>query len=371
MTAPAVVDLPTDLGAAESAMFAEIAATTPVETSTEGPPRDEQGRFIAASGATTEIPPGQLPDVTPAEVPAGDENAPAIPEGYVATPVLPEDKARGFTVSDAEGEILPPDLTWKITANGKELTLSTDKLVSYASMGKYNHDLQVGAQQAEQRAQQVEQAHRQALATMQERDNQIEALLSDPDYLYRAQQAFAQHNTPEARAERQRQEIAQQQEQLHLERATMQAHDFIDRTATPALDMILQAYPTLTQDEVAAKFFLAAEPYRRNGVLMPEGFTALKQWIVRDLEPYARQKHEHLMSERSQTTKAADDAKAEAAKKVQAAQVAAQKARGQASRGTRTAGRHQAEAVQEPKITSLKDADAFVISKTLADARGG
>lgn len=374
MTGPAVIEqMPTTLDESMDIVLRQTMADSlpPADV----PVRDEKGRFLAASGAENAIPPMQLPDDS---APVGgptdtvpESTEPVIPEGYVAPKVLADDKARGFTVSDDDGEILPPDLTWKITANGKERTLSTDKLVSYASMGVYNHELQQTVQQTQQHAQQVEQRYQDVQREIATRDQQIEALLTDPDFLYRAQQAYVQHNTPEARATRERQALQEQQTQLQMERATLQATQFIDTAMTPALDLILRQCPTVSQDEIAAKFFLAADRYRRNGVLMADGFDPLKQWVIRDLWPQISQLHEHRQSERQQSTQSAADAKAAAAKEVQAAQVRAQKARNQTTQATRSSGRSMPEVIPAPKITTAKQADDFVIQQTLASMRGG
>lgn len=387
MTAPNTATnaeaMPTDLDAAMGFVLKDTMAQTAADMG-EGsltPARNEKGQFVAASGDTTAIPPAQQPEpVVPAEgTPAAGEGegsaegeaAFEIPEGYTAPPALPDDKARGFKVSDAEGEIVAPDLTWELTANGKPRTLSTDKLVAYAQMGVYNHEREQQTQAIQQRAQQVER-HAQTLEqAVQERDQQIERLLSDSDFLLRAQMAYESQNTPEARWQRERDQMAEKEQGLELQRAAIQTEQFINTSMTPALDLLLKEYPTVSADELAAKFFLAADPYRRNGVLMPHGHDALKRWVVYNLEPEVRALHESRAAERQAPAREIAVVKDKAKADVAAAEVKAQRAKNQTARTLRPAGRAMAETKAPPKVTSLKDAESVIMSETMAQMRAG
>ncbi len=385
IVAPAADAMPTSLDSAMDFVLNDTKAQVAAESGETGTPaRDEHGRFVAASGATTATPPAQMPDVaegvvpaTPSEVPLeGAEAAPVvIPEGYAAVQPLAEDKARGFTVRDAEGEIVPPDLTWELTANGQPRTLSTDKLVAYAQMGVYNHEREQASQQIQVRAQQVERAYQESQQAVQLRDQQIEQLLSDPQFLLRAQMAWEQQNTPEARAERDRQTLESERQQVQMQRAQFETQQFIDTKMAPALEMLERAYPTVSRDELAAKFFLAADPYRQNGILMPQGHQVLSQWVVSNLEPEVRHLHEARSLDRSTSARAADTSAAQAAAKakadVAAAEVRAQKAKSAATRALKPVGRAMPDTRPEPKVNSLKDAEAVVLGNTMAAMRAG
>jgi hypothetical protein len=369
--------LPTDPEAVMAAVLGDTKAQS-LAPETGTPERNEKGQFVAASGATTATPPAQLPDagsevpVEGAPLPAdGTETAVEIPDGYVGVTALPEDRARGFTVRDAEGEILPPDLTWELTANGSPRTLTTDKLVAYAQMGVYNHELQQHAQQVEAKSQQVERSLAEVQQGIALRDQQIEQLLTDPDFLWRAQQAYVQQNSPEAQAQREREKLTNEKAEWQLQQAANNARQFVDTTMAPALQIIANAYPTITEDELAAKFFLAADRYRRNGVLMPEGYDPLKQWVLRSLEPEMRQLHEFRASQRNVTTASEKAAKDKAAKDVADAQAKAQKARSAATRALKPAGKAMADTAAPPVVKTLKDAEDVVLSQTMAAMRAG
>ncbi len=386
MTAPNTTEaMPTNLDDAMGLVLKDTMAQTAADMG-EGsltPQRNEKGQFVAASGDTTAIPPAQQPEpVVPAEAtPAGEgtegaegeagESTFEIPEGYTAPPTLPDDRARGFKVSDADGEILAPDLTWELTANGQPRKLSTDKLVAYAQMGVYNHEREQQTQAVQQRAQQIERDAQTLQQAVQERDQQIERLLADPEFLLRAQMAYEQQNTPEARWQREREQMAQKEQGLELQRAAIQTEQFINTAMTPALDLLLKEYPTVSADELAAKFFLAADPYRRNGVLMPQGHDALKRWVVYNLEPEVRALHESRSVERQAPAKEVALVKDKAKADVTAAQVQAQKAKNQTARTLKPAGKAMAETKAPPKVTSLKDAEAVVMGETMAAMRAG
>jgi hypothetical protein len=368
--------MPTDMDSAMAAILTETKAQTLADESTT-PTRNDKGQFVAASGATTATPPAQqADDVVPADA-TGDVAdptapvAPEIPEGYVAVKALPADRVQGFTVFDAEGEVQAPELTFKFNANGKEREATTDKLIRMAQMGIYNADREEQAQQANARVQQAQQQLAAQQQAVQLRDQQIEALLSDPDFLQRAQEAYYQHNTPEARAERDRQALAQQQAQFQQQQVAAQSRQFVDGTMAPALEMLLTAYPTITQDELAAKFFLAADPYRQNGVLQPQGYDALKRWVVMELEPQTRQLHEHRQSERDQSTKTQQATTDKAKADVAAALVQAQKAKRTATTALKPAGKAMTESKPAPVVRTMKDAETTVIEQTLAAIRGG
>jgi hypothetical protein len=399
MTAPAVVETPTMPSTIDDAMGFVLKDTLTQSLADAGETgerprkevakveRNELGQFVSESGATTAIPPRQQPEtpdgVTPATAtpaagdatgdatPEGEPPAVEIPEGYVAPPALPDDKARGFTVRDAEGEIVPPDLTWELTANGKPRSLSTDKLVAYAQMGVYNHEREQQTQQIQTRAQQLERAYTETQQAVELRDHQIERLLSDPEFLLRAQVAYEQQNTPEARWQRQQEQLAAERSQVQLQQAAIETTRFIDQTMTPALDLILREYPTVTQDELAAKFFLAADPYRQNGVLMPQGHDALKRWVVFNLEPEIRQLHEARSQEREAPRKEVAKVEAKAKADVQAAQVQAQKAKNQTARALKPAGKAMPDTVPKPVVKSLKDAESVIMQETMAAMRAG
>lgn len=379
MTAPAVEMMATDAASVMDAVLSSTKAES-LTAETVVTPRNELGQFVSASGATTAIPPAQQPDAgsevpsTGADVPADAataEDAPAIPEGFVAAPALAEDKARGFVVRDAEGEIVPPDLTWELTANGKPRSLSTDKLVAYAQMGVYNHEREQQTQQVQQRAQQIEQSFTEVQATLAEREAQLERLLSDDDYFLQARDAFAQHNTPEARAQRERDELEQSRQLFQMQQAQQQAVQFLDGTMAPALEQVQQMFPTVTREELAAKMFLAADPYRWNGVLMPAGFDALRGWVVQRLVPEIQQLHEERSASYAAPAKAMQAERAAVDAKAKAVQVQSQKVKNLSARTLRPAGRAAPESAPEPVIRNQKDVQDVVLGRTMAAIRGG
>lgn len=380
--APAPTQTPVSAAAppsldAQSAMEETIRATLAqsgegADDTTGARPRDPAtGQFVAQDHTATA---GDVPadGTVPATGPdAADEDVPTIeiPEGYVAPPALPQDRATGFTVRDADGEIVPPDLTWEITANGKPRSLSTDKLVSYAQMGVYNHEREQAYEQSQRQAGESQQRVEQLTQTVQQYEHAVERLLSDPDYLVQALQRYEQENTPEMRAQRAQQQLEAERQQLQVQQMAQQSETFVNTQLAPALEQIAGHLPTVGKEELAARLFLAADQYRVNGVLRPEGFDAIRRYVVSDLFPWAQQLHEERSAERAAPAQEAAKRTQDADAKVQAAQVRAQRAKRQAASAAKPLGRAMPESRPQQPVRTHKDAEEAVIGGTLASIR--
>lgn len=318
------------------------------------------GKFVAAAdqppvdGAPTD--PAPAPEVV-------------IPEGYVAAEPLPEERIKGFSVEDAEGEIIPPNLTWKFDAGGKPRAVDTAGLLEYARMGVYNHEREQGRVQTEQQNHQLQSRAREAEEQTMLARQEVERLLSDPNYLVAAIQRYERENTPEARADRARQQIQQEREQFQLERMAVEADAFVDNTLTPAVDLILGQLTTISQDEIAHRLFLVGDRYRVSGVLSPEGFGPMQRALVEDILPWAQQLHAHRMSERQLPVKDAEKQKAEAKAREDAARVRAQKARRAAVSPLQPVNGQVPSGHRKPNIANQKDVQETVISQTLGGMR--
>lgn len=339
--------------------------------------RNDKGQFTTqAETPVVELVDGQPVSTDAQPVVEGEpvvDDAPVIPEGFVAAKPLAEDKAKAFSVFDTDGEIVAPDLTWKLTANGKTRELSTDKLVNFAQMGVYNHEREVQHEQTQRHAQDLTGQISQYREAVEARDQQIERLLSDPGYLAACLTNYDQQNTPEARAQRDRDKLEHDRRSFEFSQIQNQAATFVDGPLTNASNKIIEMFPTVSQDELAAKLYLYCEPLRVNGVLHPQHFQRVANYVVTDLYPWAEQLNEHRRHERSAASKDAETAKADADKKVKAAQVAAQKAKNQTARTVRPAGRGTPGGGAPPPkpIRTTQDAEAAVIDRTLSFMRSG
>src|SRR5262245_1144013 len=108
-------------------------------------PRDPKtGQFVPRAHAEAGW--NVVPDVAPPD--SDTTEAPeeiVAPEGHVIPKALDASKVQGFRVLDAEGEIVPPDLTFEVNFRGpngenQPRLLDVPKLVNYARMGVYNHE---------------------------------------------------------------------------------------------------------------------------------------------------------------------------------------------------------------------------------------
>lgn len=339
---------------------------TPV-TPTGERPRDASGRFTPQTQAETDAAVLAQGD-TPAEPEAVEDVAPVIPEGYVAAVPLPDDRAKAFKVFDAEGEILPPDLTFELVANGKPRKLTTDKLVSFAQMGVYNHEREVQMQETQATSRQVEQRATQAEQLAQQYAEDRRRLLSDADYLTRAITDFESQNTPEARAAAERQQFENERQTFEQQRVAQQAEQFVDGQLAPALEQIATTLPEVSREELAARLFVFADRHRVDGVLHPKGFEAVSRYIVDELVPWAQQVHAAREIDRVTPITAARN---EAKKEVETAQVRAQKARRTATTVLKPVTRVTPQSAPQKPVRTAQDAEEAVVGNTLSRMRTG
>jgi hypothetical protein len=363
--------------AMEETIRSTLAQSNDPESRPADRPRDATGKFVAQPATGQE---NGTPEVLPATPVGGEESTDQsedvpveIPEGYVAPPALPDEKAKavGFTVRDTEGELVPPNLTWEFTANGKPRSVDTATLVQYAQHGVYNHEREQAYEQQQHqtlelqtRVQQYEQGYR-------EQGQTIERLLSDPDYLVQQLQLYEQQNTPEARAMRAQQELEQQRNEVRLQQMGQQAEQFVNTELAPALDMIATNLSTVSREELAARLFLASQRYRVNGILTAEGFDPLKHYVLNDLVPWAKQLHDARLSERTAPADAAKATAEKAKKDAEQDRIRAQKARRQMTLATRPTGRAAPESQPAKPVRTNKDAEEAVIGNSLAALRAG
>lgn len=350
---------------------------TPANPAAAEPGRGPDGRFIAVdgNGDALDVPANDDFDDAGQRIEVAEEVAaapaapagPVIPEGYVAPSVVAEADMLGAKVYNGEGvEMNAPDLVWDVPTSAGQRKLSTAQLLGYARDGVYNHDRHQQQEQTLAENRQLTNRMQQAEQFVQRAQADRERLLSDGQYLTDQILAYEAQNTPEARQQREHERLQQERQQFQLERMGVQHTQYIDQQITPAFDQILQKFPTISQEEIAAKFLLAADPYRVQGIIHPNGFEPLGQWVVNDLVPWARQVHTHR-SANVATTNAATAKAAEQStqsKLLQDAQVRNQRAKRQLSRGLAPSQRATQPAGGSPRpILTPKDAKSSALQR--------
>lgn len=336
--------------------------------------RDEHGRFRPRD--TEELPEAPAEDKGPAE---GEKAAePAAKEGKPGEVALkaadPKTLATSFTLKDAEGELdIPEGLTIEFQANGKTRSEPLDRVVKFAQMGVYNHEREQRVQQTEARAQEVETYAQRLEATVQEREQQLEAMLRDPDFRERAIAEYEQQQTPERRAarlEREREEFRAEQERSRL---AVQGEQYFTGQIVPSVDMLAKAVPNVTPEEITSR--LAPFVNRLKGplgIVPPDRYDAINQHFLTEIIPWAQQLDEHralergTMSGRQQVGEqtARDKAKDAA---IDAERVRAQKARRLAAANLKPVGKGASPTPTKGKApTSHADIMEDVIASTLA-----
>ncbi len=334
-----------------------VNAALPVEPTEEtGTTRDEKGRFTkAADGETPEaadedgeahptIDATEAPDA-PAEDATDDTETPeqtasagsALPM-LDREPILPLTVAVGDTVLEGV-----PDL--KITfkgPGGKERTESIDKLTRLAVDGIYSEQREQRYRAIEGEAETAKQSLAQYESALKERDALLNDLLADEGRYLAEKDSWDRQNTPEARAERYRTELAQERESRQLEAIAQQGERYFQSTLTPAIDIIANALPLVSPEELVARVSLEVNRLQgRRGFLTPDQYDRVSEFLTNDLAPWAQQINA-ARQERFAPKVDAEKAKADAVAAKDAAAkatVAAQKTKSAVARVTKPVGK--------------------------------
>lgn len=318
--------------AAEEVIAGMFPAETPTPVAEEAPA--EEPTDVATEEAT-EVP-TEEGDEGGEEV--SEDAAPALPEGYVAVPTVSDKLATDFVLRDAEGEVEVPDLIVEYKANGKVRKDRLDQVVKLAQFGVYNEDRERKVQAAETSVQSLTTEREQLAKLLEERESQLERILTDDDFLLAVREAYEKQNSPEARAARAEEEARN----LRLEReyapVLAQNEQFNEAEVIPALNTIVQALPSVTVEELEERLQYVA---LANAETAPNGqryiptsrFDAIRKYIVEDLAVWAQIQHARRLEANRPSPEIAT-AKAEADK----ARIEAQKAKRLVGQATKPIG---------------------------------
>lgn len=369
MTAPTAPAVPLfDIkDALASAVEAALPAPTPEEptapveaTDLEEVPTDETTDAHPAPEAET----GEDAPVSDDDE-ATEADAITLPEGYVAVPTVTDGLATEFTLYDEAGEVEVPALVVEYKANGRLRKDRLDQVVKLAQWGVYNQERQEKLQQD------VAAKEEQYAAVIAEREQQMERLLTDEDFLEAVREAYLQENSPERRAERAEQRVEDIKVQHQLQAIEQQGEQFLQTELQPAIKLMTAALPTVSAEELESRVVMAMQAHAAqapNGVLYvpPSRYDAIRQYILEDLSVWAQAQH----ARRSQPTATPQQAKAQA--ELERAQVEAQKAKravGQATKPVGTPAGKDAPKAKPSKPANIDDAVSSALSEVLSSIR--
>lgn len=310
-------------------------------------------------------------DEPPTEAAPAEEtpDAPAVdlPEGYVAVPTVSEGLATEFALYDDEGEVEVPALMVEYKANGKVRKDRLDQVVKLAQWGVYNEERDKKAQLIEQEYQQTLAAAQQMEQVIAEREAQMERLLNDEYFLEAVREAYATENSPEKRVERAEREKEALRISYEMQQIQNNGEQFYNAEIVPAVQMIMNALPTVTADEINARLQMAlqahAEPAPDGQMYVPPSrYDAIRQYIVDDLALWAQMVH----VKRSQP---ASGEKAAIKAELEKARIEAQKAKnlvGKATKPTGQAGKPSDGGKKPAKPATVDDAISSALTSVLS-----
>lgn len=268
---------------------------------------------------------------------AVEDASPALPEGYVAVPTVSDKLATDFVLRDAEGEVEVPDLVVEYKANGKVRKDRLDQVVKLAQFGVYNEDRERKVQATESSVQSLTTEREQLSKLLEEREAQLERILTDDEFLFAVREAYEKQNSPEARAVRAEEEARSLRVERQYAPVFQQNEQFNEAEVIPALNTIVQALPSVTVEELEERLQYVALANAETAptgqrFIHPSRFDAIRKYIVEDLAVWAQIQH----ARRSDTRPLQEIATARA--EADQARIAAQKAKRLVGQATKPIG---------------------------------
>lgn len=276
--------------AAEALKFVALEEPTPVaEPKTPEVAPDVPAEAVADAEA-------DVSEDAPAEDTPVESDEVVLPDGYVAVPVVSDKLATDFVLRDAEGEVEVPELIVEYKANGKVRKDRLDQVVKLAQFGVYNAEREAKVQENERAVQSLTGETERLAKVLEEREAQLERILTDEEFLYAVRDAYEKQNSPEARAVRAEQEASNLRMEREFAPVLAQNEQFNDAEVVPALETIMQALPSVTMEELEDRLQMVA---LANAEVAPTGqryiptsrFDAIRKYIVEDLAIWAQIQH--------------------------------------------------------------------------------
>lgn len=264
-----------------------------------------------------------------AEPEEGAVEEPSTPEGVVIPPTITEGLATEFTVMDAEGPVEVPDIVIEYKANGK---VRRDRLDQVVKMAQWAAPAVEKAAKADEAMRQAEEAY----AVLAEREAALERLLTDDDYYDAVREAYTAETSPERRAERAEREAQELRMQAQLAPIAEKGKQFFERELEPALDMIVQALPAVTREELDQRVEVLLRMHAVEGpngapIVPPEKYDVIRRAMVDDIAVWAQVLNARRQPPAAKPSPEAQKAKAE----LERARIDAQKAKRAVGRAVR------------------------------------
>jgi hypothetical protein len=288
--------------------------------------------------------------------------------------VVTEGLATEFKLLDEEGEVEVPALIFEYKANGKIRKDRIDQVVKLAQWGVYNQDRESKAQQIEQQAVALHEEREEYAALLEQREQQIERLLTDEDFLLAVREAYEAENAPEKRVARAEQQVEQLKVQQQLEKIAEAGSYFVEQQVQPALEMIATALPSVSTDELAERMMYAMQAHvvqAPNGAIYvpQEAYDAVRKYIVEDLAIWAQIQHDRRTTSTAPATPRGQQA---AQDEMERSRIEAQKAKraiGQTLRPVGRAGSPRPAPARSAKPATIDDAVDSALDAVLSSLR--
>ena len=349
----------------QQALTEAVEAALPAPTPTPAPepePQEAAETQDAAPQDTFE----DTPETSAEDTEESSEESPALPEGYVAVPVVEDNLATEFTLKDADGEVEIPALIVEYKANGKVRQDRLDQVVKLAQFGVYNEEREQRVKEIDQMAEQLVDERDELVERLQIIEQQFERALQDEGFFYLVKDAYESEISPERRAERAEEEVQRVRMEAQIAPIVQQGEAFYTREVTPAIELIANALPSVTSEELATRMAYAMQLHVEtapNGAqyVPASQYDAVRSYIVNDLAHWAQMQH----ARRTQATTSTAQREALSAELARA-QVSAQRAKRAVGQATKPVGR-VGSTPAKPKVAKAATVDDAVNATVACD----
>lgn len=353
----------------------ELAARYGVTGRADAPSPEPSAATAEGAESPEEIERLREADGEPAEVET--DEPPVEPEPEPEPEAVAPPLAAEFTLRDTEGELeIPRDLTVAFKAGKKEYTLPLDRVVRMAQSGAMAHEIQQENVQLKAQVERLPQVEQQLQAYADELTSEqelFERLLADENLYIEAATRWRAENTPEKRAERERQRVEQERTEVQKERQKLE-HErqlqtvvhAVQTQIAPRIEALAEQYKDSVEwEEIRDRWFYLTSPLLApvgdGSVAIPPSRLAQAVKLTDDLEAWTKA----LAEKRAQSRRATEESSRRAVTEVQGRAVAAKRRLARATAPALTHTPTVGKDTPRPKpIRNTRDAIDAIIAKT-------
>lgn len=269
---------------------------------------------------------------TPIEEKPGAPAAPPVPEtvekaeeGIVELKAPERKLMTEFQVADEEGDLEIPDIKIRFKAKGEQRELPLDHVVRLAQFGFANEEREQQVMAARKFVQEAQDTTVQMQQQISQYETHYDRLFNDPAFYEEARLAYLSQNTPEAKQQREAQQLRLEKQQWQQQQEDTQVLTFVRDRLVPTMAQLITENTNVSEQEAMGRYHELIAPYLVRGRIPSTRLPQIEQLVQSDLVDWVQRRN----FERSIVQKKAEEKQSQvvaqsASTKRQAARVFAQ-----------------------------------------------